>query len=63
MRPEEIAFEALRLFREGNDTLEITKGLQISEARASKLLWWVRCKEKGLPAEFIGDGHRRRIAA
>jgi hypothetical protein len=62
MNVEETAKQALWLFRQGMDTVAIARSLQIGEARASKLLWYARCKERNLPAEYLYGGVRKRIA-
>lgn len=63
MSVEQTAQEALSLFRQGKDTSEVAKVLQIGEARVSKLIWWARCKEKSLPADYLSSGILKRIAA
>lgn len=58
---EATAAACLLLFRQGLDTIEIGKRLKIPEARASKLLWIARSRNKGLPAEFLSNGVVKRV--
>ena len=58
---EVMAKNALKEFRKGNDTAEIAAKLQISEARASRLVWVARCQEKGLPATFLNRAREVKI--
>lgn len=54
---------ALALFRSGKDTLEIARHFGINEPRAARLVWFARCREKRLPADFLNRaGTLKRIA-
>lgn len=54
---------ALELFHEGKDTQEIALLMGVSEAKASRYVWAARCREKGLPADFLtSDKEAKRIA-
>lgn len=57
-----LAFEALRLFRSGLDTVQIGKRLSISDAKASRYIWAARSAALSKPADFIRDGKTLRIA-
>lgn len=52
----------LALFRVGADTNQIARDLRVPEWRVSRAIWLARCLEKGLPAEFLGGGIRKRFA-
>lgn len=54
-----LAQQCLNLFRQGHDTIEIAKRLNMTEARVSKFVWVARCREKG-PATFL---RRDRVVA
>ena len=62
LAPAAHSVQCLNLFRQGHDTFAIAKRLGISEAKASKLLWVARSREKGLPADYLRAGHVARIA-
>lgn len=54
---------ALELFHEGKDTHQIGLLMGITEAKAARYVWAARCREKGLPADFIdSSGDIKRIA-
>lgn len=53
MSIDQLAVDILARFRDGADTSEIARTLNIPEAKVSQLLWIARCRDKGLPATFL----------
>lgn len=55
------AHAMLKMFRSGLDTFEIATRLNRRESYVSRHIWVARCQELGRPADFIRDGHLKRI--
>jgi hypothetical protein len=58
-----LAERALTLFRYGMDTHDLAKTFGVSEAKASRLLWVARCRERGLPAIFMNKAREVKLIA
>lgn len=57
MMKRDMAPIALALFRDGLDTAEIARQMGIQESLASRLVWYARSSQFGLPADFISPNH------
>ena len=58
----QLAAECLKLFRADLDTVEIAARFEMSESKASRLIWAARCFERGQPADFVQRGLLKRLA-